>query len=156
MEREGTPTLAPVPGVDLDAYRASLLERFANPEVRDTIARLCAESSDRIPKWLLPVIRAQLAAGGPIDHAAAVVASWARYAEGVDEQGEPITVVDPLADRLMAAAQRQRTEPLAFLADRSVFGDLIDDERFTASYRASLDSLHTVGARATLERLVAD
>jgi mannitol 2-dehydrogenase len=156
MEREGTPTLAPVPGVDLDTYQSSLLERFANPEVRDTIARLCAESSDRIPKWLLPVIRAQLAAGGPIDHAAAVVASWARYAEGVDEQGEPIAVVDPLADRLMAAAKRQRTEPLAFLADRSVFGDLIDDERFTASYRASLDSLHTVGARATLERLVAD
>jgi len=28
------------------------------------VARVCAENSDRIPKWLLPVIRAQLAAGG--------------------------------------------------------------------------------------------
>ena len=39
-------------------------ERFSNGEVRDTVTRLCAESSDRIPKWLLPVIRDQLAALG--------------------------------------------------------------------------------------------
>ena len=98
MDEEGTPTLSPVPGVDLEEYKATLIERFSNPEVRDTIARLCAESSDRIPKWLLPVVRAQLAAGGPITRCAAVVASWARYAEGVDEQGEPIEVVDRLRD----------------------------------------------------------
>ena len=59
MDDEATPTLAPVPGVDLDAYKHQLIERFANPEIRDTLARLCAESSDRIPKWLVPVIRAR-------------------------------------------------------------------------------------------------
>ena len=63
MDREATPTLAPVPGVDLDAYKHKLIERFSNAAVRDTVARLCAESSDRIPKWLLPVIRENLAAG---------------------------------------------------------------------------------------------
>ena len=97
MDEEATPTLPPVPGVDLDGYKHTLIERFSNPQVRDTIARLCAESSDRIPKWLLPVIREQLATGGEIRRSAAVVASWARYAEGVDEQGEPIEVVDRLA-----------------------------------------------------------
>lgn len=44
MDTEGTPTLPPVPGVDLDRYKHQLIERFANPEVRDTLARLCAES----------------------------------------------------------------------------------------------------------------
>ncbi len=67
MDEEGTPTLPPVPGVDLDRYKHQLIERFANPEVRDTLARLCAESSDRIPKWLLPVVREQLAAGRGIE-----------------------------------------------------------------------------------------
>ena len=86
MKREAAPTLAPVPGVDVDAYQHLLIERFANPQVRDTIARLCAYSSDRIPKWVLPVVREQLASGREIGRAAAVVASWARYAEGVDEQ----------------------------------------------------------------------
>jgi mannitol 2-dehydrogenase len=154
MDEEATPTLAPVPGVDLDDYKRTLIERFSNPEVRDTIARLCAESSDRIPKWLLPVVREQLAAGGEIGRSAAVVASWARYAEGVDEQGEPIEVVDRLKDTLMRNARRQRDDPDAFIAERDVFGDLVDDERFVAAYRSALASLHERGARATLESLV--
>jgi mannitol 2-dehydrogenase len=154
MDEEATPTLPPVPGVDLKEYKHTLLERFSNPEVRDTIARLCAESSDRIPKWLLPVIRAQLAAGGEIRRSAAVVASWARYDEGVDEQGQPIEVVDRLADTLTKLASRQHEDPDAFIANRQLFGDLVDDPRFRTAYRSALASLHTRGARATLESLI--
>jgi mannitol 2-dehydrogenase len=153
MDREATPTLEPVPGIDLREYKPNLIARFSNAYVRDTVARLCAESSDRIPKWLLPVIRHNLAHGGEITRSAAIVASWARYAEGVDEQGEPIQVVDRLADRLTATARRQHDDPLAFLRDREVFGDLVDDDRFTAVYREHLESLQAHGARATLEKL---
>ena len=153
MNREATPTLEPVPGVDLDAYKPNLIERFSNSHVRDTVARLCAESSDRIPKWLLPVVRENLANDGEITRSALVVAAWARYDEGVDEQGEPIKIVDRLAERLHATAQQNREDPLAFLRDREVFGDLVDDERFTSVYREHLASLHEHGARATLEKL---
>jgi mannitol 2-dehydrogenase len=153
MDTEATPTLPPVPGVDLGGYKHTLIERFSNPEVRDTIARLCAESSDRIPKWLLPVIRTQLATGGEIRRSAAVVASWARYAEGVDEQGEPIKVVDRLADTLTKLARQQREDPDAFIANRDVFGDLAGHERFRTAYRSALASLHARGARATLQSL---
>ncbi|MEP6650366.1 MAG: mannitol dehydrogenase family protein [Lapillicoccus sp.] len=153
MDREATPTLHDVPGVDLTAYKHQLIERFANPEVRDTLARLCAESSDRIPKWLVPVIRTNLEKGGEIERSALVVASWARYAEGVDEQGQPIQVVDQLKDRVMAAATRQQDEPLAFVQDEQLFGDLASNERFAEAYTRWLDSLHEVGARATLEGL---
>ncbi len=103
MDHEATPTLLPVPGIDLDAYKSTLLERFANSEIRDPLARLCAESSDRIPKWVLPVTRHQLAAGGEVHRTALVIAAWARYAEGIDEQGRPIDVADPRRDTLMAA-----------------------------------------------------
>jgi mannitol 2-dehydrogenase len=154
MDDEATPTLPPVPGVDLTDYQHTLLDRFCNPQVRDTIARLCAESSDRIPKWLLPVIRAQLATGGQIRRSAAVVASWARYAEGTDEQGQPINVVDRLADTLVELARQQRQDPDAFIANRQLFGDLAANERFRTAYRSALASLHTRGARATLESLV--
>lgn len=155
MEHEASPTLSPVPGIDLDAYRHELIARFSNGEVRDTVARLCNESSDRIPKWVLPVIRSQIADGGQFHRATAVVASWARYAEGVDEAGEPIEVSDRIADRLVAAAARNREEPTAFIADRTLFGDLVDDEAFVAEYTATLASLHAEGARATLQDVVA-
>jgi mannitol 2-dehydrogenase len=151
MKHEGSPTLPDVPGVDLDAYRHELVERFANPGVRDTLARLCAESSDRIPKWLVPVINRNLETGGDIDRSALVVAAWARYAEGVDEQGEPIEVVDRIKDRVMAAAARQKDDPLAFLRDRDLFGTLVDDARFTSVFTDALESLHEKGARETLQ-----
>ncbi len=153
MDDEATPTLQPVPGIDLGEYKKTLIERFSNPEIRDTVARLCAESSDRIPKWLLPVIRTNLDTGGPITLATAVVASWARYAEGVDEQGQPIEIVDQLKDSLVPLALEQKDDPTAFIANRAVFGDLIDNERFVAEYTKALASLHEHGARATLEGL---
>ena len=150
MDREATPTLPPVPGIDLDEYKHTLIERFSNAGVRDTVPRLCAESSDRVPKWLLPVVRWNLEHDGPVELSAAVVASWARYAEGTDEKGEPIEIVDRLADRVHAAAQRYDEQPLAFLSDRELFGDLIEQPRFTDAYRSALDALHADGAEAVV------
>jgi mannitol 2-dehydrogenase len=156
MEEEATPTLRPVPGIDLGEYRETLIARFSNPAIRDTLARLAFDGSERMTKWLLPVIRDNLAGGGEIRRSAAVVAGWARYCEGVDEQGQPIDLADQRRDRLMANARRQREDPLAFVADRDLFGDLVDDDRFTSPYLATLASLQERGARATLEALVDD
>jgi mannitol 2-dehydrogenase len=154
MDREGTPTLAEVPGVDLDEYKTTLVERFANPGIADTLARINFGSSDRISLWVLPVIRHQLAHDGELERAAAVVAGWARYAEGTDEKGEPIDVQDRLADTLVPLARTQREDPEAFIRNTAVFGDLADHDRFREAYLWALDSLHTDGARATVEKLV--
>jgi mannitol 2-dehydrogenase len=154
MDSEATPTLKPVPGIDLPDYKRTLIERFANPGVKDTVVRLCFGSSDRIPKWLLPVIRANLASGGPIRLSAATVAGWARYAEGVDETGEPIDVQDQLADTLVPLARSQHEHPTAFIENTDIFGDLAEQPRFVEAYLWALDALHRDGARATLETLL--
>jgi mannitol 2-dehydrogenase len=154
FESEAIPTLPPVPGIDLHEFSRTLIERFSNPGVRDTVARLCAFSSDRIPKWLLPVINDNLASDGSVRVAAAVVASWARYAEGTDEWGEPYEVVDQLADSLIPIARSQYEHPTAFIEIAAVFGDLAHQPRFVQAYSWALDSLHRKGARATLEALL--
>ncbi|MGD0558579.1 MAG: mannitol dehydrogenase family protein [Streptosporangiaceae bacterium] len=154
MTQEAIPTLRPVPGVDLYRYSNQLIERFSNPEVRDTVARLCSNGSDCIPKFLLPVIRQRLAAGQPVTRSAAVVATWARYAEGADENGEPHELDDALAPQLQAAARRQRRHPTAFLEDnRTIFGELAEDPRFTGVYSAILTSLLERGVRRTFADL---
>lgn len=154
FDSEAIPMLQPVPGIDLHTYTRGLIERFANPGVRDTVARLCAYSSDRIPTWLLPVIRANLLTDGSIRLASATVASWARYAEAVDEHGEPIDVVDNMAASLVPLARSQRLHPTAFIENAALFGDLGQAPRFVDAYLLALDSLHTRGARATLEALL--
>ena len=155
MDEEGTPSLAPLPGIDLDAYKDSLIERFSNPEIRDTLARLGAESSDRIPKWLLPVVKDNLASGHPIEVAAAICASWARYAEGHDESGGRFTIVDRYADELLAVAATQAEDPLAFVRQEQFFGPLAEEPRFTEPYLKALTSLHERGATETARRLAA-
>jgi mannitol 2-dehydrogenase len=154
MDSEATPTLLPVPGIDLPDYKQTAIDRFANPAVRDTIVRLCFGSSDRIPQWLVPVIKENLESGEPIRLSAATVASWARYAEGVDEQGEAIDVQDQLAESLVPLAKSQLENPTAFIDNVALFGDLGKEQRFVDAYLWALNSLHEVGARATLENLV--
>lgn len=156
MNLEATPTLRALPGVDLALYKRTLIERYRNPDVRDTLARLCADSSNRIPKWLLPVVRDQLSVGGRVTSAAAIVASWARYAEGIDEDGVPIDVVDQHKDALMARARMQAQSPTAFLEERGLFGTLIDQPAFVQEYVRALDSLRRDGAAATLAMLNAE
>ncbi|MBV8955450.1 MAG: mannitol dehydrogenase family protein [Solirubrobacterales bacterium] len=154
LDEEGVPTLPSVPGVDLRAYTRALIERFANASVPDTLARVCAYGSDRIPTFLLPVIRAQLAGSTEVRRSAAVIAAWARYAQGIDEEGQPIEVVDRFSDTLTETARRQRDDPDAFLAQRQWFGDLADEPRFATAFRSSLRSLHERGARATVRALI--
>jgi mannitol 2-dehydrogenase len=154
LRTEGIPTLRPVPGIDLRRYVGDLLGRFASPAVRDTLDRLRTDASDRIPKFLLPVLRENLAAGREVRHCALVLAAWALGLEGRDETGARVAVADARGEALAAAAGRQREDPLALLRERDVFGDLAENARFAAVYTAQLASLRERGVRPTVESLV--
>ncbi|MCD9199845.1 mannitol dehydrogenase family protein [Aeromicrobium wangtongii] len=152
MEHEAQPTLEPVPDVDFADYRATLMERFGNGSIADTLARQCVDGSERLPKFLLPVVRAQLAAGGDIDRAVLALAGWARYAEGTDDEGRPLELNDVRHDEIAAAASRQGDDPTAML-ELSMFEELRDDSRFVAAYVEALQGLRDHGARAAVAAL---
>jgi mannitol 2-dehydrogenase len=152
MEREASPTLDPVPGVDLGDYRRSLLERFTNEAIADTLARQCVDGSERLPKFVLPVLRAQLASEGQISHTVLAIAGWARYAEGVDDQGRSWDVVDVRRDEIMAAAGRQHLEPTAMLS-LAMFDGVRDDQRFVDAYTTALATLDEHGVRHAIRYL---
>jgi mannitol 2-dehydrogenase len=153
MRQEAAPTLPPVPGIDVGAYIETLIERFSNRYIGDTLARLATDGSDRIPKFVLPILRRQLEAGGEIRRTAAVVAGWARYAEGIDDRGTAIDVVDRAQPRLSETARRQRADPRAFVERTEIFGGLATDATFLEAYDAALASLYERGARATVDAL---
>ena len=125
-EREITPTLAPIERVDYGAYLATLLERFANAAVGDTIPRLCLGGSDRQPKFILPTLRDAIASGGRFEGLALEVALWRRYCATTKR------LDDPRADRLRAVARD--ADPEAMLSLRDVFGALPDEPRFVGPF----------------------
>lgn len=136
MDEEATPTLGPVPAVDLTEYKKDLLERFANRFIRDTLARLATDGSDRIPKFVVPVARERRANAKPAPLSAAIMASWARYGDLV-ANGSAIPFDDRQREAILAAAARQRTDPVGFLRNPDWFGDLADDAEFAAAFNAA-------------------
>jgi mannitol 2-dehydrogenase len=150
MDEEVTQHLEPVPGVDLGAYKRSLIERFSNPKVHDQVLRLCYDASSRMPKFLLPTLAQGLAGGQPTVLLTLAVAGWFRFLSGTDEQGQPIPLEDQMRDELHTRAVQGKTDPRPLLGVRSVFGDLQDNQRFVTSLEEMLGMLYRAGARATL------
>ena len=86
MDKEATPILDAIEGIDLEKYKDSLEERFANPNIKDSVSRICSESSAKLPKFLIPTIQDNLAQGGSIDYGTFILATWCYYSDkGVDE-----------------------------------------------------------------------
>jgi fructuronate reductase/mannitol 2-dehydrogenase len=139
-----------VPGIDLSDYKRTLLERFANPKIKDTLARLATDGSDRMPKFVLPSVADALAQGRPHRLLTLVVAGFMRYLRGVDEQGQPIALNDRRADELRALAQSSPTDPRPLLGVRPVFGDLGEHHEWVAELAAALAALDRLGAQAAV------
>jgi fructuronate reductase len=89
----------PLPAAEIAAYRAALLERYANPRIRDLLARIAADGSQKVPIRILPTVRAGLAAGHVPTGAARVLAAWVCHLRG---HGAP--VADVAADEFTALA----------------------------------------------------
>jgi len=150
---EVTPLLPPVPGVDLGDYKRSLLERFQNPKIKDTLARLAFGGSDRMPKFLLPSLAEALAQGRPHRLLTLATAGWLRYLRGVDEQGNEIVLQDDRAEELRRLANAGKSDPRPLLGVQRVFGDLGQNETWVAELSAALGELDARGARAVLDSL---
>ncbi|WP_223692642.1 mannitol dehydrogenase family protein [Leifsonia poae] len=148
--QEAIPGLDPLPGVDYGDYARSLLERFRNPFIGDTLERLVTDSTNRIPVFLLPVVADRMRRNLPSEAATLAIAGWARYAEGADDDGRILRLHDARADDLRERAARWPSDVDAFIDNRDVFGDLADEPDFRRDYREASDRIHRLGARAAV------
>ena len=149
MDRETGPTLLPVPGVDVAAYKLQLLDRFSNSNIKDTVDRVNADAPINL---LIDPIRDRLGADASVELLALGLAAWLRRVRGEDESGRPISVVHPLASLLRARAIEGGTDPRPLLAIPSLFGELADNQSFVNALQRWLALLYAVGARATLSQ----
>jgi mannitol 2-dehydrogenase len=151
MDRDVTPTLPPVPHLDVEAYKDQLLERFANPAISDQVERLAKDGAAKIAVYLVPVLARQLATGGSITHLAFALAAWARYLSGHDERGDEIAIDDPVWVRV----QRPIAHARDLLGVPEVFGLApASDQRLVAAVDEDLRRINEVGVRAALTELL--
>jgi mannitol 2-dehydrogenase len=143
MDEEVTPMLGDLGGIDLEAYKESLIARFQNIHIKDLVSRICLESSAKIPIFLLPTIKAQLQGDLNITRAAFVVAAWCKYNDGIDENGIRYDIEDAMSDELIRTAALSHQEPIRFLEIESVFGDLRNNSNFVNAFLSSLELLRS-------------
>jgi mannitol 2-dehydrogenase len=156
MDHEVTPILSEVPGVDLTDYKKTLIERFANPAIRDQLSRIGIYASSGIPKFVLPSFEDLLQRRGPIKLLSFTVGSWFRYLNGLDESGKEMPMLDPMAQTLRERAKAAGRDARQLLAMREVFSEeLANSPAFVKVVGDTLQSFYEEGARSTLVKSIA-
>lgn len=82
MDREITPILSPVPGIDFDNYKHILIERFAGPHIQNRARRICMDAASKFPKFLVPTIIEQFQRGCIPHYFALSIGALVRYLGG--------------------------------------------------------------------------
>jgi fructuronate reductase len=99
---EASGSLGTLPqGLDLEAYRQSLVARFENPGIIHRLDQIAMDGSLKLPTRVFPVAVDLLGRGRDASFAALALAAWLTYLDRNLRAGIP--VVDPVADQLEIA-----------------------------------------------------
>ncbi|MCL4147842.1 UNVERIFIED_CONTAM: hypothetical protein GTU68_056847 [Idotea baltica] len=143
MDKEVTPILGEIEGIDIGKYKDTLEERFANVNIKDSVSRICAESSAKLPKFLIPTILENLEIGGSIKYATFVLAAWCFYSDkGIDENMKELEIIDFKKDELHQAAKETEGNWKAFLSLSEIFGTLIKNDKFVNEYISAVKAIY--------------
>ncbi|MET1259157.1 mannitol dehydrogenase family protein [Flagellimonas sp. DF-77] len=146
LDEEATPVLGKIQGFDMEGYKDDLMVRFANPNIKDNVSRICSQSSAKLPKFLIPTLRINLAYEGSIRFATFVLAAWCYYSDvGKDEKGRSLEIIDDNKETLHLAAWETKTNLTAFLEQPELFGDLTENVRFVKEYVSILVQIYEQG-----------
>ncbi|MCW3041378.1 MAG: Fructuronate reductase, partial [Solirubrobacterales bacterium] len=156
MDAEIGPLLPEVDGVDLERYKATLIERFANPNVADELQRLAGRGSTKMPSYLLPTLHEAIDRGTPHALLDLAVAGWLRYLCGTDCDGNELTIKDARLQELESLLRQDWPDPRPLLAERSIFGGLGEDEAFASRIETLVRALDERGVHAVLAEAEAE
>ena len=144
------PTVPKIPLISCQAYYKKTVERFSNPAIGDTIPRLCFDGSARQSAFIVPIIKARLCSGLPINGLALVSALWCRYCYGTTESGKDISLSDTNWARLTAKARLAKDNPHVWLDMTDTFGLLSTNKVFRDAFANALTLIWRDGTSATL------
>ncbi|WP_066682537.1 mannitol dehydrogenase family protein [Sphingomonas sp. CCH9-E2] len=95
VRNEIQPFVGTVPGLDLDQYRADVLQRFRNPAIVHRLEQIAIDGSQKIPYRLGDSLAANRAAGVLPRHIVTATAGWVVFLHERARTGTPIA--DPHA-----------------------------------------------------------
>ncbi len=155
MRKEIQPVLTIPAGFDQDAYIHRLLERFANTSIDHECSQVAMDGSVKIPQRWISILEKRIASSLPSPRLVTALAAWMMYLIGRREDGQSLTVHDPMAETLTGIARQHAEDPAAyvtaFLEDGGIVSSgLAKHPAFQSVLVMRLHALNNVGARAVL------
>jgi mannitol 2-dehydrogenase len=155
MQEEIKPLLPQIPGVSIDNYCNTLMERFSNPTIMDQLPRICLNASGKVPQFIMPSIAEAIWVTGPFRRLCFVTAAWFHYLNGIDDSGRTFEIDDPMREELQAKARAGGTNPAELLSIKSLFGDdLRGDGRFVQEVTIAMEDIARDGIMKTLPKYI--
>lgn len=155
MDQDITPYV-PAPGnTDLEMYKQTLIERFANRSVSDQLARLCFDGVSKIPVYVMPNLIKMVRDHADLTRVAFFAAAYRHYLKyKVDDKGNAFEINDPWLTendfRLIAS-----DDALDFLAlSPFTSTDLRASADFVKSYQAMVQRIQQEGTLPVLESIL--
>ncbi|SFB17028.1 mannitol dehydrogenase family protein [Algoriphagus aquimarinus] len=155
MDIDITPNVPAPEGIDLEEYKQTLIERFANKAVSDQLSRLCYDGISKFPVYIMPNLAKMIANQQDLSRVAFLFANYRHYLKyQKDDKKVEFNYAEPwlnAADKEMIAGE----DPLSFLG-LSAFksAPLINHNEFTTSYQKYVDSIQNDGTRIALKAIL--
>ena len=146
--------VVPSSGYSTRAFTDTVVERFANPAIKDQLLRVAGDGASKIPVFHGRTITQLIAGGGDLAREAFLIACFGRYLGGVDDRGVGFEIFEP---RIGPQDWRglRTGDPLAVLGIEAFGGlGLRQSPAFVAAYQRISRQLAAQGTAATLAQLL--
>ena len=141
--RDIIPMLPPVHGLDIQDYRAAVLQRFRNPVIVHRLDQIAQDGSQKLPYRLGDTLIANRRAGRMPTHVVAAFGAWTAFLIRRSRSGQPI--VDPAGNRLaILAFEGSPAEIVARLTDEGlgIPREVLEDAALMAALGRAANDAH--------------
>ena len=156
MKEEIIPHVNPLPDISPEQYFESILNRFLNPEIKDTTRRVAFDGSSRHSLFLVPSINDSIKNNMSLKGLALAQAMWAKMCQGVREDNSMIENNDPIWETLNTYAIDTKNNPLKWFDLKEVYGNLDHDQSFKELFIKWLKNLEELGVEKTIFKYSAE
>jgi len=155
MDIDMTPYVPAPKNTDLDLYKQTLIERFANKRVSDQVSRLCFDGISKLPVYVIPNLTQMVRDHKDLTRVAFLLASYRHYLKyKVDDKGQAFEIAEPWLtenDQQLISSDNALNF-LEISAFRSI--NLQSSSQFTELYENFVSTLKNLGAGKTLESII--
>ncbi len=155
MDIDVTPHVPAPKNTDLELYKKTLIERFANSTVSDQVSRLCGDGISKFQVYVMPIAKEMLKAGYKMDRVAYLIAAYRHYLKyKTDDNGDLFDIFEPcLTD---ADSEKLSSDDATLFLKALPFADVCMDNYpdFVKLYVSMADKIKAQGAMTVLESII--